>query len=108
MSDELDDLLKKALARSAPPQDFTDKVMARVVQPPRRIPWRVPIAVAASVALTAAVWSGYRTEQARKHEGQLLFALQLASEKISIVDQRLKKSSAEIRIPETSFERRKE
>lgn len=109
MNDDLEDVLKKALARTEAPVDLSSKVMARLEgrRPVSRLPrWISLGAVAATLALVFTGWSEFRQQQARQQEQQLVFALQLASEKIAAVDQRLKKSSAEIRIRQDNFERR--
>ena len=106
MNDGLDDLLTRALGRTEAPPDFTAKVMARVRQR-RQFLWMVLPALAASVALVIAGWFGFAQYRARQHERQLVFALQLASEKIAVIDHRLKRSAAEIYVrKKEDFEKR--
>lgn len=105
MNDGLDELLTKALARTEAPVDFTAKVMVRVNQRRSRL-WRACTAAAATVALMIAGWSGFVHYRARQHERQLVFAIQLASEKIAAIDQRLKRSAAEIYMPENDLEKK--
>jgi len=105
MNEGLDDLLTKALARTEAPADFTAKVMVHVNQR-RLFMWRTWTAVAATVALIIAGWSGFALYRTRQNEKQLVFAIELASEKIALTDQRLKRSAAEIYMREEDLEKR--
>ncbi len=105
MNDGWDDLLTKALGRTEAPPDFTAEVMARVNQR-RSLGWMAWPTVAATVALLIAGWFEFAQYRARQHERQLVFALQLASEKIAAIDHRLKRSAAEIYVRKEDFEKR--
>ena len=85
----LEEDLKRALRRDAPPAGFASRVMQRIERgeaPKRRQWWR---AVAASLTLTALVGAGaaYQDHQRRVREGeeakeQVLLALRIAGEKV--------------------------
>ena len=113
MNDEWDELLKNALGRTQPPAGFAERVMARTERKRTgTFAWKAFGAVAATIALAASGYLGYREHQAAEAEQrlqasrQLVFALQLTSEKITAVDQRLKNSSAQLRVREENFERK--
>ena len=113
MNDEWDELLKNALAKRQPPAGFAEQVMARTERKRAgTFTWKGFGAVAATIALAASGYLGYREHRATELEQrlqasrQLVFALQLTSEKIAAVDQRLKKSSAELSVREENFERK--
>ncbi|HEX5107893.1 MAG TPA: hypothetical protein VFV95_05585 [Vicinamibacterales bacterium] len=99
----LEDDLRKALRRKAPPEGFAERVVARVVLPPaagslaRRRQGRSPLvralAVAAALVITAAAASYYRHQvvqlDGERAARELRIALQIASEKLALVERRV-------------------
>ncbi len=113
MNEEVDELLRAALAKTQPPAGLTDRVMVRMERERvRQSTWKVFAALAATIVLLLSGYAGYRRHEASqaRHQlragRQLVFALQLVSEKISAVDQRLKRSSAQLSVSEEHFERK--
>lgn len=113
MNDDLEELLKHALARSEPPADFSARVMSRVQRDrKRRTPWTVLAAAAAALILSVSGYIGYSrlhtpTPQPQNPERQLVFALQLTSEKIAAIDARLKRSSPQLQLPYRDLQKEK-
>ena len=104
----LEDDLKMALQRTEPSEDFVDRVLARVNQPPPREPaWWERIAVmlrpprvqwvAASIVLSVLIPVAgvqYRKEQRMRAEGekakeQLMFAVRVAGNRLNRVRQKV-------------------
>ena len=103
----LEDDLKMALQRTEPPEDFVDRVMARVHQPPPPEPtWWERLSVllrpprlqwvAACLILSVVIPAGlqYRKEQRMRAEGekakeQLMFAVRVAGNKLHRVQQKV-------------------
>jgi hypothetical protein len=104
----LEDDLKKALRRTEPSEDFVDRVLARVNQPPPPEPsWWQPLAmvlrpprlqwVALSVILSIMIPMAafeYRSQQRMRAEGekakeQLVFAMRVAGNKLHHVRQKV-------------------
>ena len=83
----LDESLRQALAREAPPDGFRDRVLRRVASAPRRRPvphWRA----AAAVLLVGGVLGGlaaHRIQQQREGErarAQVMLAFHIAGQKV--------------------------
>lgn len=98
-----DDELRKALRRRQPPQDFPEKVLARIRQrpAPRAVsPFRAWIAAAvAAVVLMTAGFSEYR-EHTRRIEGerakeQLMLALRMTGATLRSVQERVQQHTIE-------------
>ncbi|HZU24469.1 MAG TPA: hypothetical protein VFA04_03050 [Bryobacteraceae bacterium] len=106
---EVEQELKRALARVDAPEGFAERVLARTVAQPRRAQaWYMRCAgIAAMIALAFAGMLGYqrhvrqeRAEQAQK----LVFALHLTAAKLASIDHRLRDSSSTVHIGEHARE----
>jgi len=105
MSEFLESELRKALARSGPPDGFAERVMATIPQRKRqrRATWYAAIAAVLAIAI---VFSGIeqrrRNEQqrARQTERQVVFAIALAMRHFEHVNMELKKSAPTLKIDE--------
>ena len=107
MSDDLDELLKRALSKSDPPPDFSGRVLARLnrERAPKKL-WITWTAAAAGILMAASTYIGMsqrRTAEQNKAGQELVFAIQVASEKIAAVDARLKRSSPQLQLDEKNF-----
>ena len=97
MNDEWEAQLAHAMKRVEAPASLAPAIAARIQREARQQKfWRSFAAMAATVAIAFAGYSGWQEHEAKRQEQQLVFALQLTSQKISAVEERLKKSSAEI------------
>jgi hypothetical protein len=102
MKDQMEVNLKAALARVDPPEGFAGRVMSRLPGHGRRALQRWALGLAAMLALIT-VYNTYREERVesqRRSEQQLIFALQLTSQKLSAANERLKKASIHVSIQE--------
>jgi hypothetical protein len=78
--------LQQALRRREPPRDLTPGIMARVEAhvAPARVSWRAVLAVAAVVlVMVTGVDQGLRAKR------QLMFALELTSQKLGIAQEKV-------------------
>lgn len=97
----LEDKLREAFARKAPPPDFTAGVMERVRTPARKHPrlrWTMVGAIAASLLVGAYVTTRERPQvspEAMEAEAQLLLSLQVAGEKLNKARDRVLRPVAE-------------
>jgi hypothetical protein len=105
-----EDELRQALRREEPPDDFTERVLARAESLPRRsdVWWALAgwfrrpavrfAAVVASLLLVIAVQE-YRVRQARaegeRAKGQLMLALQITGSKLHAVHQKVLQLTSE-------------
>ncbi len=90
---ELEHELRAALRRQEPPAGFAARVVARTQAARPRSPRRwIGFAIAASLLLSAGLFE-YRQYQGRKAARELLFALELAGNKIKIAHQTIDKLS---------------
>jgi hypothetical protein len=87
----LEDNLREALQRQSPPDGFGQRVAGRVLQarqdPPRRrsrLLWQA-VSVAAAAALVLSISVQYRNLQEERAARQTIQALQIASEELYIV-----------------------
>jgi hypothetical protein len=87
----LEDNLREALQRQSPPDGFGQRVASRVLQarqdPPRRrarLLWQA-VSVAAAAALVLSISVQYRNLQEERAARQTIQALQMASEELNIV-----------------------
>lgn len=98
MSENLDDKLRAALRPVNPDEGFANDVLARIdaneqhtrkklTLPRRRFRWEIPVALAASVAMTIVVGLERRQqqEQGLRARQQLIEALQVTSSKLNLV-----------------------
>lgn len=99
MNQEIERALQAALERKQPSPDFAARVMARlpetalergkvVAMPPRR-PW---LAVAAAAMLAVGSFAGLRYQQYRQGQEakrQLMLALQITSEKLTLAQHKV-------------------
>jgi hypothetical protein len=105
MSEFLENELKKALARSVPPDGFAERVMEGIPQrrKERRTMWYAAIAAVLAFAL---IFSGIeqrrhtREQQAKQTERQVVFALALAMRHFEHVNMELRKSAPTVKIEE--------
>jgi hypothetical protein len=75
--DWLEDELRRALAREAPPEGFAERVVARTAHG-RSAAWRW-LAAAAMVVLAAGAGEGWRQHQGYEAKREMMLALRLAS-----------------------------
>lgn len=106
---EMEEELRRALARVEPPDGFADRVLARTAAQPRIGHWYMRYAaIAATVALAFSGALAYQRhlEQQRAEETQkkLVFALHLTASKLAAIDHRLRESSSTVRIGEHTRE----
>jgi len=99
---EMEEELKRALARVEPPDGFADRVMARTTTGRRQSWHRWYGAIAATMALvfTGEVVYQRHLEHVRAEDAQkqLVFALHLTAEKLAAINHRLKVSSSTVRV----------
>ncbi len=97
----IEDELRIELARREPPAGFADRVMARV-PPARRRVWREHSWMAAAAAVLVSILGGsayeYQRTQKMRQQGEmaraeLVFALELASEKLQQTRAKVLKNS---------------
>jgi hypothetical protein len=95
MSDFEQDL-KRTLQRRKPPRDLTPRIMARIGDTPKRrwpavsFAWRPALAAAAVVLTLAGGIDRYRDyRKGQEAKEQLMLALQITAQKISIVQQKV-------------------
>ncbi len=91
---DIEQRLRSSLAARDPGDQFDDAIMARLARkqamPPRRSTWRVPVALAATVAAAAFGLHWYAVQQREAHaHAQLLMALQITSYELDQVQQKL-------------------
>lgn len=100
---ELEEQLRRALARCDPPEGFAGWVIARAVSDrERRVPfWRLPVlrwaAVAVLLAVTLAGGFGYRTHRQEEEKAeamiakrQVMVALRITGAKLRIAQEKVK------------------
>lgn len=103
MSEFFEKELRKALARSGPPDGFAERVMTVIPQrkKQRRATWYTAIAAVLAIAI---IFSGVeqrrRNEQqrARQTERQVVFAIALAMRHLDRVNTELRKSAPTVKI----------
>jgi hypothetical protein len=106
---EMEEELKRALARVEPPDGFAERVLARTAVGTRGRHWYMRYgAIAATVALVFSGALAYQrhVEQQRAQDAQkkLVFALHLTAEKLTAINNRLRESSSTVRIGEPTRE----
>lgn len=104
MAEDVEDELRKALARVPPPEGFAERVLKRLpVAEQRRSRLTPLLAIAAAIVLIAgpALYRHHQEqerERTQKAQQQLAFALRFTAEKLMVVETRLKKSTRHLRI----------
>jgi hypothetical protein len=88
----LEDDLRIALRREEPPADFTERVLARLNQPPAEPTWRERLAVlmrpprlqwvAVAVIVSVIIPAGVQYRKGERAKEQLLFAVRVAGTKL--------------------------
>jgi hypothetical protein len=88
----LEDDLRIALRREEPPADFTERVLARLNQPPAEPTWRERWAVlmrpprlqwvAVAVIVSVVIPAGVQYRKGERAKEQLLFAVRVAGTKL--------------------------
>lgn len=94
--DDFEAQLREALTRAPAPDGFAGKVLERVTASRRQPRWRAPLAVAAAVLVAIGAVGWQRLEEQRRAEEakrQLMLALEITSEKLSVVNQVLNRST---------------
>ncbi len=92
---DIEQRLRASLAAREPEPDFEARVMARLVVGPavsslRRLSWRVPASLAATVCAIAFSAHWYVVQQREAHtRQQLMLALEITSEQLNLVQQKL-------------------
>jgi len=104
MSGHFENELTQALARVSPPGGFAQRVLDRLPGPKQKESrWQALLAIAAAIALAAGLtfrWHYKQKEHERVERAQqeLIFALRLTAEKLTVVEAHLKKSAPHLRI----------
>lgn len=102
MNSSLENELREALARMEPPEGFVDRVVAKLPQRRRRTPFYMVGAAAAAVVLVLLTRVGQQPFKTQRHtpdaQRQIVFAFQLAAEKLAVIDEHLKRSAPELQI----------
>lgn len=102
MNSSLENELRNVLTRMEPPEGFVNRVVAKLPGRRRRTPFYMVGAAAAVVVLVLFTRFGQQRletqRQAPDAQRQIVFAFQLAAEKLAVIDERLKKSAPELQI----------
>jgi len=96
---ELEEELREALARVAPPGGFAERVLARTARAGGR-PWYTRYAAAAAIAAVCCglAVAGYQRHLDQERARKLVFALNLTAEKLSTIQHRLQTAAPVVRI----------
>lgn len=102
---EMEEELRRALARVDAPDGFAGRVLARVSMQAQVRPWYLrygPIAAMVALAVSGTLVYDRHVQQERTENAQkLAFALHLTAEKLAAINHRLKSSSPTVRVTET-------
>jgi uncharacterized protein HemX len=85
---DFEDELRSVLRRKDPPTDFPDQVVTRLKPRARRTQGLIAAAVAACLVLSAGGFE-YHQYQGRKARQELVLALEIASSKLSIAQEKV-------------------